>query len=77
MNDPNDVTISVTHECGREFEVPLAGRNLETLEYICPGCGAVENFAPEQVAAIVAAHEQLVRENKTVFREVARDLTKR
>lgn len=40
-------------ECGGErYEVPLQGRDLESLRFTCPHCGLVESFGAEQIAAL-------------------------
>lgn len=56
-NFEGDLILPITHNCGREFEVSIAGKDLQTFQYKCPGCGAVDGFDDEQIANIVAQYE--------------------
>ena len=57
MDDPNGVKITLTGDCGHQFEVPVAGKNLDTMEFHCPTCRAVDRFSPDQVKDILAKYE--------------------
>lgn len=61
MDDPNAVRVPMRCDCGHEFAVPIAGKNLDTLEYRCPACGLVDRFTPEQVVEIVQEHEAIAK----------------
>ena len=54
---PGDLRVPVRCNCGNEFEVSVAGRNLERLYYTCSGCGAVDRFNKDQIASIVAQYD--------------------
>jgi len=57
MDKADSVRVPVTCECGAKQEVSVAGKDLETLEFTCPGCGKVDRFTPNQISQIVAQVE--------------------
>lgn len=57
MDESNSIRVPVTCECGAKQEIPIAGKDLETLEFTCPGCGSVDRFTPDQIVTILAQYE--------------------
>lgn len=76
MDDPNSVSVPATCECGHEFVIPLAGRDLETLEFTCPGCGKSDRFTDDQIATIVAQYEEAKKVLSKAVKDAARDIFK-
>ena len=56
MTNPNGVIVPVTCDCGTKFQVPIGGLELETLTFVCTGCGIEDRFTDEQIANIVMQH---------------------
>ena len=52
-----DVLLPVRCDCGEKFNVPIAGVELETLEFTCPGCGSTGRLTEDQIASVVASYE--------------------
>jgi hypothetical protein len=50
------VRVGVTCECGENFDVSVAGLELEKLTFTCPNCGHATGFTTEQVEEIVVSH---------------------
>lgn len=57
MDFAGDVRIPIRHDCGHEFEVSLLGKDPKTMQYTCPGCGALDGFDAGQAADIIAQYE--------------------
>jgi hypothetical protein len=76
VDDPNSVSVPARCECGHEFVIPLAGRNLETLEFACPGCGKTDRFTKEQIASLVAQYEEAKRVLGKAIRDAGRNMFK-
>ena len=65
MDEANAIRVPITCECGHKAEIPIAGRDLDSLEWSCVGCGKVDRFTGNQILAIKAQVE--------TARTVARD----
>jgi hypothetical protein len=76
MDDPKSVSIPATCDCGHQFVIPLAGRDLETLEFTCPGCGKTDRFTDDQIASIIAQYEDAKVQLRKAVKKVARDMFK-
>jgi hypothetical protein len=76
VDDPNSVSVPATCECGHEFVIPLAGRDLETLEFTCPGCGKSDRFTDDQIASLVAQYETAKDTLTKAVKKVGRNLFK-
>jgi hypothetical protein len=61
MDEANSVRVPVTGDCGHQFEVAIAGKDLETLEFACPDCGVTDRFTPDQITGIMADYERAKR----------------
>jgi hypothetical protein len=72
MAGEGDVSVGATCECGCQFDIPLAGKELETLEFQCPGCGKVDRFTTEQIASLVAQYGQAVSEINDKLKSIAK-----
>ena len=67
----DDVSVNATCECGHKFKIPIAGEDLETMEFTCPGCRKVDSFTPEQIASLAAAYDRAVEEVNAKLKAVA------
>ena len=76
MDDPNSVSVPARCDCGTEFVIPLAGRDLETLEFTCPGCGKTDRFTEDQIATMVAQYEEAKRVLSKAVKDAARKMFK-
>lgn len=76
MGDPYSVSVPARCECGHEFVIPLAGRELETIEFSCPGCGKVDRFTDDQIASLAAQYGQAKELLAKAVRDAARKVFK-
>lgn len=53
----DDVLLPVRCDCGEKFEIPIAGVDLESLQFTCPACGAVDSLTDDQVRDVLASYE--------------------
>lgn len=74
MNEANGVRLNLTCDCGHKFEVPIAGKDLETLEIDCPACGDTSRLNADQIAAIVAAHENAVEQVQDMIADAVKGI---
>lgn len=58
MENPDSVRVGVACDCGHEFDVSIAGKDLEAMDFTCPACGTIDRFQPDQIAEIVARYER-------------------
>lgn len=65
MDEANAIRVPITCDCGHKSEIPVAGLDLDSLEWTCGGCGKVDRFTGDQILAIKAQVE--------TARTVARD----
>ena len=57
MSDRDGVRIGIAcDECAHEFQVGIAGVDLETFRYSCPSCGHDMGFTKDDIAQITSAH---------------------
>lgn len=77
MDEASSVRVPVTCDCGHKFEVSIAGKDLQTLEFTCDSCGTVDRFTPDQISTIVAQYEaakaELLRDAREQFSQGLRD----
>lgn len=59
MDDPNSVWVPVTCSCGNQFNVGLAGRDLNTVEIACNACGDSRLLTEEEIASLVQQHQAM------------------
>jgi hypothetical protein len=76
VDDPNSVSVPATCDCGHQFVIPLAGRDLETLEFTCRGGGKTDRFTNEQIASLSAQYERAKEVLSKGVRDAARNLFK-
>jgi RNase P subunit RPR2 len=77
MTDPNGAIIPVTCQCGKKFNVPIGGLDLETLVFTCPNCGTRDQFTKEQIANIVAQYDTIVAEGRQIAVDELNKISKR
>ena len=65
-----DIRIPVRCDCGREFDVSIAGVELDQIELTCPGCGEVSRFSAEEIALIEKRAEALCQIAPDVIRDI-------
>ncbi|TWD54498.1 hypothetical protein FB480_103409 [Agrobacterium vitis] len=70
MTDPNSVSLSLTCSCGEKYKIGVAGLDLESIKFTCPGCGVVDSLTPDQISAIKSKHEAVVNRLKVAFKEL-------
>ena len=56
-----DLRVPCTCECGTEYEVPITGKDLEAMEFTCPGCGKFDAFTKEQIEEIVRQYDAIAK----------------
>lgn len=69
MTDPNGVVVGVTCECGKRYDIGVAGVDLETYKFTCPECGQIDQFTPDQIAQLVAAHGEVAERLRRSIRD--------
>ena len=74
MTDRDGVKIGITcDKCSHEYQVGVAGVDLETFTYACPNCGYETGFSKDEITEITTAHG--IAEKKAI--KMADDMLKK